>query len=688
MNSQLLFEIGTEEIPAQYAQALSNQLRDLIAEALSQKAIFFGTIHAYNSPRRIAIIVDNIADELPASSTTRLGPKISAAFNKDGTPSLACLGFAKSCGVTAADLLVIEEKNDKRVGCNINIPSTPTVALIPELLQQALYDLKIPRPMRWGHGHHSFIRPVHWLLCLFNNTPLTLEAFGVKSGEHTYGHRFLHPEAIEIPHPSDYVERLATIGKVMVDFDVRQQKIRDAVKQAARQISGTAIIPLPLLHEVTALVEWPVVHTGTFHSDFLTVPAPALMTSMQYHQKVFPVENQKQQLMPYFIFVANIESKNPPLVIRGNERVMHARLSDAQFFYQNDIKKPLSFYTEKLKTIVFQKSLGTLSDRTERLMQLNSAIAAQLNLDTQQATRAAELAKFDLMTEMVGEFPELQGIMGYYYALAAKESPEIAAAIREHYQPRFSKDDLAESMQGNILALSDRLDVLVGILGINKHPSGDKDPYGLRRMALAVVRILIQKALPLDLYALLQLAASGYSDTLANNNVVDDTYQFIIERMKYWYLEQGFSAEVFQSVKAGGVHQLIDFDQRIQAVKQFTTLPEANALSQANKRLNNLLKKSQGQSDKPLSNELLESGIEKELVELMERTGRRVMTCYQQKDYTQALFLLATLKDPIDSFFETVHIMVEDDNLRENRLTLIAQLQQLLTQVADISELP
>jgi len=685
-SKDFLFEIGCEELPSKLHDT-AIALRDNIVQELKSAALIHKEIHYYATPRRMAVLVSELADRQPTQITERQGPSLEAAFDKDGTPTLACIGFARSCGVSTDELKIQESKKGSRVYCRIEQPGKSTKELLPDIIANAIKKLPLTKPMRWGNQEKAFLRPVHWIVMLYGNEVIDAEYFGQRTGQETRGHRFHHPKPIHISHPRDYEKLLQTNGMVVADFEKRKQKIRKQIENRGAEF-GKTLVDQDLLNEVTALVEWPIALIGKFNAEYLSVPHESLITSMKVNQKYFPIVDQKDNLTNHFVLVSNIESKNPNTVVIGNERVINARLEDAAFFYGNDSKKPLNYFIDKLSSVVFQHSLGSLKDRYIRLQQLSAYIANALNLNKSKAERAAELAKMDLMSEMVGEFPELQGTMGYYYAKQAKEDLDVAVAIKEHYYPRFSGDRLPENLLGTTLALADRIDTLVGILGINKIPTGEKDPYALKRAALAVVRLLIEKSLSIDLKELLQQAKENYPIKLPNENVVEQTFQFIKERMRAWYLDQGVQSEIFAAVDASHPTKLMDFDQRIKAVQQFLKLPESSSLAAANKRVTNLLKQSEYKNSAEINQQLFELDIEWELAHLLQQKSAHVNLLYEQANYTQALSELATLKQPVDTFFDKVMIMVEDKKVRANRLALLAHLHRLFTQVADISLLP
>ena len=683
-----LLEIGCEELPPRSLQQLSRALADNICAELAQQQIPFEDTQVFATPRRLAVIIKAVGAELPPREIERIGPSVKSAYDNNGMPTIACIGFAKSCGV-ATDQLKIKKngKGDDRVYYHARQEGLATKDFLIDIVNNAIKKLPISKPMRWGNHNTSFIRPVHWVVLLYGTEIIAGTVLGKTTSGETYGHRFHHPQPFRIPQAKDYSEMLFSRGHVVADFDTRSNIIRKELQKVA-STQGEAIISESLLREVTALVEWPVVLKGEFNAKFLDVPREVLITSMQSHQKYFPVVNKTGQLKPCFLFVSNIESKNPDTVIHGNERVINARLADAAFFYANDLKQPLAEHQDQLASMVFTKELGTLADKTTRIRKLATLIAKDINADATIAARAAELCKCDLLTAMVGEFPSLQGIMGYYYALANQEEKACAEAICEHYLPRFANDMLPKSACGQALALADKLDTLVGIIGINKIPTGDKDPFALRRAALGIIRILIHAKLSIDLKKLLQQAEKTYTK-LPNTQVVNQAHDFILARLKSWYHDQRISYEVFESVVAKQPSTLQDFDERIRAVVKFQQLPEANALAAANKRVSNILKKQTVNNIPAAANQnLFEHDAERTLANELDKLRQSVNDLYQQADYAAALSELATLKQPIDDFFDHVMVMVEDDETRLNRLALLTSLRQLFTQVADISLLP
>lgn len=685
MNKQdFLLEIGCEELPASAQRNLSRALHDQFSQTLSENKLAFHEIKTFSTPRRLAVIVSDLETTQAPQSIERQGPALHEAYDKSGTPTLVCLGFAKSCGVSVDQLSVKETPKGKRVVCICEKPGLETKILLPDIITKIIAKLPISKPMRWGNGKIAFIRPVHWVVMLFGDELIPADVLGVKTTRETIGHRFHHPKPIRITKPSEYSMLLYSQGFVIADFETRKNVIRKAVLSSVEK-NQKAVLDENLLDEVTALVEWPVVLKGTFDKSFLSVPKEALILAMKSHQKCFSVVDEHNQLQPNFILVSNIMSKDPNAVIKGNERVIHARLSDAAFFYQQDRKHSLQDRLPRLDHIVFQDQLGTLGDKTQRLIKLSSSIAKKINVELEIVKRAATLCKCDLVTDMVGEFPNLQGTMGYYYALNDNEANEVAVTICEHYLPRFSGDELPNTLSGCCLALADRVDTLVGILGIGKMPTGDKDPFALRRATLGIIRLCVEKKLDIDLLTLLNESKKLFSVKLTNQHIIKETIDFMMARLRAWYIEQGIAVEIFESVLACQPTSLVDFDLRLKAVLQFQQLPEASSLAAANKRVSNILKKQEKTHFKATNSALFEFEAEHVLAKKLVEREKIVDALYEKADYEKALSELATLKEPIDQFFDSVMIMVDDEKKKQNRLALLASIRTLFTKVADIS---
>ena len=687
MSKDLLIEIGTEELPPKALKKLSQAFLAGIRNGLGKADLTFADIKPYASPRRLALLVRDLAEQTPHKTIERRGPALQAAYGEDGCPTQAALGFARSCGVEVEELDKLETDKGSWLMYTIEQAGQDTTELVPALVSAALDDLPIPKRMRWGDLDAQFVRPVHWLVLLFGDSVIETELLSVRAGRTSYGHRFHHPEAIEIPVPSEYEVLLESEGKVIADFNRRSTTVRAQVESLAMELNGQAVIDPALLDEVTAMVEWPVAIAGQFEERFLTVPQEALISTMAANQKYFHLVDSENRLMPYFITISNIESRHEDKVREGNERVIRPRFADAKFFWKQDRKQRLDSHLEQLKAVVFQKQLGTLYDKTRRMAKLAAIIATQLGADKQQAIRAAELSKCDLLTEMVGEFPNLQGVMGRYYAQHDGETSAVADAIDQHYCPRFSGDVLPQGPISQAIALADRIDTLIGIFAIGQHPTGDKDPYALRRAALGVLRIMIEGSLDLDLHQLLSQAAQHYDAKVKADNAVEPVMEFILDRLHAYYQEQGIRADVLDAVTALKPVRPVDIDKRIQAVNVFRQLPEAESLAAANKRSGNILKKIEGTLPATIKPELLTEAAEQKLYQALTELTDQVKPMLANGNYEPALQQLADLRQPVDTFFDDVMVMVEDMQLRDNRIALLNQLHGLFLEVADISRL-
>jgi glycyl-tRNA synthetase beta chain len=685
-SEDLLIEIGCEELPA---KDLKKRLNDFILEIkteLSKLELNPGSIKGYVTPRRLAVIISNLIEKTPDRMVFKKGPTKKAAFDSTGKPTQAALKFAESCGVPVEKLSLQETEKGSWLVFEESVPGKLTTDFIPALLENALENLPMGRRMRWGSQEHKFLRPIHWIVLLYGTEVIPAELFGVKTDRFSFGHRFHHPQAISIATALEYEAKLEA-GFVMVDFAKRQATICNGMLKIAADYKANAVLDETLLDEVTGLVEWPVVLTGQFEEAFLALPKEVLISTMQVHQKCFATVNPKGELLSRFILVSNIESKDPKMVILGNESVMRARLSDAAFYYDIDREKSLEQRQADLKNIIFQAGLGTLFDKTQRVAYIAHLIAEAIAADPKVAERAGLLCKADLTTQMVGEFPELQGIMGYYYALHGAEAQKVALAIAEHYHPRFAQDTLPSSVEGMAVALADRLDSLLGIFGIGKKPTGDKDPYGLRRLALGVLRILIEKKVDLDLEVILNHIKNAYQISLPEVNVVELVLEFSFERLRAWYQDQNVPARVFEAVLVNRPTNPLDFHNRIQAVVAFKKLAVAESLAAANKRVQNILAKSEVSLPKetPVYPALLKEPAEITLANQLGEKIKEVSPLIQSRNYTDALISLATLREPIDAFFTDVMVMVEDPKVRDNRFYLLNTLKNLFLEIADIS---
>ena len=683
----LLIEIGTEELPPKALKRLSAAFTEHLAGALREAGLDFAEVRPFASPRRLAVQITALDPATPDKVVEKRGPALKAAFDDEGCPTRAAEGFARSCGVKVEDLDKLETDKGAWLVYRHEQPGQPVGALVPAMVQAALDALPIPKRMRWGDLEVQFVRPVHWVVMLFGDQVIDGEILGIPAGRASRGHRFHAPQPIDVPRPADYELLLEREGKVIADFDRRRQAIRAQVEAEALKLGGRAVIDDDLLDEVTAMVEWPVAVAGAFEERFLAVPQEALISTMSANQKYFHLVDEAGTLLPRFITVANIESRDPDVIRDGNERVIRPRFADAEFFWNQDRKIPLIDRLPQLKQVVFQQKLGTLYDKAMRLTRLAAHIAAELGGDRDKAVRAAELCKCDLMTEMVGEFPDLQGIIGRYYALHDGEDPEVAAAIDQHYRPRFAGDVLPENPTARALALADRLDTLLGIFAIGQTPTGDKDPYALRRAALGVLRILIEEGLDLDLAELLTATASGFPAAIETECARDKVLDFILDRLRAYYQDRGIRPDVLDAVMALRPTRPVDIDRRVHAVTGFRQLPEAQALAAANKRIGNILKKLEGRLPEEVDPDLLKDDAEKALYAAFTALETDVQQAIATGDYTAALEKLATLREPVDRFFDEVMVMTEDEQLRNNRIALLNRLHKLFMQVADISRI-
>ena len=682
-----LIEIGTEELPPKALNKLSDAFSAGIENGLKEAGIHFEKIKAYASPRRLAVLIDGVDEAQADRSIEKLGPNVKAAYDKEGNPSKAAQGFARGCGVAVADLATTQTDKGERLVFKIEEVGKPTTELMPQIVSQSLAKLPIPKRMRWGDSTAEFVRPVHWVVMLFGSDVIEAEILGIKSARDSRGHRFHHPEVINLQSPSDYVSRMKSPGYVLVDRDERCALIKKQAEAAAKKLGGNALIDADLLQEVSALVEWPVAVSGDFDKEFLSVPAESLISSMQDHQKYFPVVDKTGKLMPHFITISNIESKDPTKVKEGNERVIRPRLGDAKFFWEQDNKKKLEDHIESLNKVVFQNKLGSVGDKSRRVASIAEAIAKQLNENTDYAKRAGLLSKCDLMTEMVCEFSDLQGIMGRYYAINDGEPAEVADALDEQYMPRFAGDNLPKGKTGQMVSLADKLDTLLGIFAIGQKPTGEKDPFALRRAALGTLRILIECELDLDLTDLLGYAAQAYGKQLDAKKAIDDVIAFMLERLKVYYTNQQISVDVYDAVMTLKPTRPMDFNKRIHAVNDFRKLDEAESLAAANKRIGNILKKVKGNVPATIDEKLLLESEEKNLNEKLQSMSEKVLPIFDAGNYSEALKQLAALRDPIDAFFESVMVMADDEALKNNRLAMLNQLHNLFMKAADLSRL-
>lgn len=685
----LLFELGSEELPPKTLLRLSNALLNNIVDGLNAAELGFTASKAYATPRRLAVLIENLATAQPDKTVEKRGPAIQAAFAPDGSPSKAALGFATSCETTFDQLERLLTDKGEWLSFTQAVKGQATESLIPDIIRQSIANLPIAKRMRWGSFTTEFVRPVHWAVLLYGDNIIVTEILGLKTGASTQGHRFHAPQKITLDKPEDYAEALHQQGHVIADFEQRKTIIRDAAQKAAADVGGFAHIEDDLLEEIAALNEWPVPITGTFDPRFLELPPEVLITTMQTNQKYFPVKNAEGGLLANFITFSNIESTNPKSIQQGNERVVTPRLSDAEFFWNQDRKKNLEDRVESLSSVIFQESLGTVYDKTMRVKNLAKFIAGHLSADVELAERAALLAKTDLMTEMVGEFGNLQGIMGRYYALAEHEPKSVALALEEQYFPKQSGSPTAGSTIGQVLAIAEKIDTLVGIFAVGLIPTGDKDPYALRRAALGILRTIIENKLDINIIELTEFASAQIktvsSQTGDQATTSDRVTDFIYDRLKGYCLDQGYTADEFDAVITVLPAEPLDFMQRLQAVKAFRQLPEAESLAAANKRIRNILKKSDTQPEATIGT-LIEQQ-EKQLLQAALQSAADIQPLLAQRDYQATLNRLAGLRNDVDAFFDHVMVMTDDLDLRANRLALLNLLSEQFLTCADISKL-
>lgn len=684
-----IVEIHTEELPPKAILKMADAFCDQIKERLQKADLSFEGIRHFATPRRLAVMVKGLISAQPDQVVERRGPALNQAFDEQGNASPACAGFARSCGVEPSQLITIKTPQGEWVGFRQNVPGKPVVELLPNIVEQAASMLPIPKRMRWGDNDAQFTRPIHSVMMLYGDVVVEGTILGYYAGRVTRGHRFHAMGWITVPHASLYPAKLSAEGTVVADFVERREKIRHEAQECVRATLGdnaTVLIDDDLLNEVTGLVEWPVALCGNFDREFLELPSEVLISSMKDHQRYFPVVDSHGKLLPHFVAISNIRSRDAKRVIHGNERVLRARLSDAAFFYATDKKESLVKRVEILDGIVYQAKLGTLLDKAKRISKTASYIANKLRFNADYAAGAGMLAKTDLTTSMVGEFPELQGVMGCYYARHDGEPEDIAIAMKEQYMPRFAGDELPTNPIGQVLAIADRIDTLNGIFGIKQNPTGDKDPFGLRRAALGVLRILIEKEIDLDLKDILDFNLSCYTVKLENKATIEQVVAFMQERLRAWYQDQGVTPDVFAAVAALGVSNPLDMHHRIKAVQAFKKLAEAETLSGANKRVSNILSKYTDTIDLTMVNPaFFENDAEKQLAEHLAQKSQTVGDLAKSGKYDEVLIRLAELRKPVDDFFDQVMVMTDDKTKRENRILLLKQLRALFLQVADIA---
>ena len=686
-----LVEIGTEELPPKSLFVLAAAFATGVTRGLDAANVKRGEAEWFATPRRLAVRVAGIADHQPDQEIKRQGPAVANAFDANGQPTRAALGFAASCGVALEQLQQVDGPKGRVLQFVGVKAGEPTASLLPGIVTAALAELPIAKRMRWGAGDQEFVRPVHWVVMLLGATVVDADVLGKPAGKHTHGHRFHAPQSIAISSPAKYAEVLRDKGHVVADVAQRRESIRSGVAAIAESLGGTAVIEPALLDEVTALVEWPVPLAGRFDARFLELPQEVLIATMQDHQRYFAVRGSDGKLINSFITVANIESRDPTKVRDGNERVVRPRLADAAFFWETDRKQRLDSRRDALKSVTFQNKLGSLYDKSERVASLAVQIAELIGGDATLTRRAAQLSKCDLLTAMVGEFPELQGLMGRYYAEHDGEPGEVAAAMEEQYWPRFSGDQLPVSKAGIAVSMADKLDTIAGIFSIGQKPSGTRDPFGLRRAALGVLRICFERQLELDLMQLVQ-SAVAQQPVPAPAETVGEIWGYLMERLRSSYLEEdaplAITTEMFDAVLASRSQSPLDIHRRLQALTQFLAMPEAQSLSAANKRIANILRKAPDDISGAVETSRLHEGAERALFEHVIATERAVNPLLARREYAAALTQLASLREDVDRFFDGVMVMADDPEVRLNRLALLVRLRGVFLQIADLSRLP
>ncbi len=691
--ADLLVEIGTEELPPKALRSLMDGFADRLGAAIDDARLAHGAVHAYASPRRLAVMVENLECAQEGREVQLKGPPVSVALDEDGEPTAAALKFALKCGVDFTVLGRIKTDKGEWLAYSSIEEGQAAADLLPALIENALAALPIPRRMRWGAGSAEFVRPVHWIVLLHGKDVVPGAVMDIETGRHSQGHRFLASGPVIIRRPADYLSSLEKSGHVIADFERRRELVRAGVEAAASEAGGVVVDGESLYDEVASLVEWPVPMLGRFDEDFLLLPREVVISTLARHQRYFPLANSAGDLLPRFVAVANLESREPDKVRAGNERVIRPRLTDAAFFWDNDRRISLAGRREALRDVVYQKGLGSLYDKCERIASIAAWIAAQRGVDAASVTRAAQLCKCDLLTGMVGEFPDLQGVMGRYYASSDGEPATVADALGEHYRPRYAGDDLPTTSDGRMLAVADRIDSLAGIFSIGKKPSGTRDPFGLRRAALAVIRIIIECGLDVDLKALITEAVSAQPPGKTEaRELCDELYAFITDRLRRYLLDRDtrLATETFDAVLLRQPSSLVDFERRVQAVQAFLELDAAASLAAANKRIANILRQAgetaQGGSHE-VKKKLLTEPAEIALYEALAKAGKIVAPLLEAREYADVLRTLADVREPVDRFFDDVLVMADDKNIRKNRLALLGKLRALFLNVADISRL-
>ncbi|HHT7629205.1 glycine--tRNA ligase subunit beta [Pasteurella multocida] len=680
-----LAEIGTEELPPKALKKLATAFAENMELELNQAGLAFDNVEWFAAPRRLAVKVLGLATSQPSKQIEKRGPAVSAAFDAEGKPTKAAEGWARGCGISVEQAERVATDKGEWLVHRATIEGQPTKNLLKDIVANALAKLPIPKPMRWADKTVQFIRPVHTVTMLFGDELIAGEILGVESARTLRGHRFLGEREFQISHADQYPTLLKEKGSVVADFNERKALILAKSQEKATALGGVADIEDDLLDEVTSLVEYPNVLAAKFEERFLAVPAEALVYTMKGDQKYFPIYDKDGKLLPHFIFVSNINPDDPSKIIEGNEKVVRPRLTDAEFFFKTDLKQRLEDQLPRLETVLFQQQLGTLRDKTARIEQLAGEIAKQIGADEAKAKRAGLLSKCDLMTNMVFEFTDTQGVMGMHYARHDGEDEEVAVALNEQYMPRFAGDELPKSLVASAVALADKFDTLTGIFGIGQQPKGSADPFALRRAALGALRIIVEKNLPLDLAEIVKKSSALFGDKLTNTNVVEDVVEFMLGRFRAWYQDEGIAVDVIQAVLARRPTKPSDFDARVRAVSHFRALEAAEALAAANKRVSNILAKIEGELPANIDTTLCAEAAEKVLAEQVIALQAELAPLFAKGEYQVALDRLAALREPVDTFFDNVMVNAENPQLRQNRLAILNNLRNLFLQVADIS---
>ncbi|TMO96417.1 glycine--tRNA ligase subunit beta [Pseudoalteromonas sp. S3260] len=682
----LLVEIGTEELPPKALRKLAEAFAANLTAELESLELGHQGVNWYASPRRLGLQVKALEAKQQDKEVEKRGPATKAAFDAEGNPTKAAMGWARGCGIEVKDAQTLETDKGAWLLHIAKVAGQETKLLMADAISKALAKLPIPKPMRWGANKTQFIRPVHTVTILLGSELVEGEILGKQVSNQLQGHRFHHPEKISINHADEVFDVLKS-AYVIADYEQRKAQIRAQIEDAAKAVNAVVAMDEDLLEEVTSLVEWPVTLTATFEEAFLDVPAEALIYTMKDDQKYFPLLDQNGKLLNKFLFVSNIESKDPSVVISGNEKVVRPRLADAQFFFETDKKKTLESRLESLDSVLFQKQLGTLKDKSQRISELAGYIAEQLGADKALAARAGLLSKTDLMTEMVMEFTDVQGVMGMHYARHDGEAEEVAVAQNEQYMPRFAGDNLPTNVISCAVAIADKFDTLVGIFGIGQAPKGDKDPFALRRAAIGALRIMVEKQLPLDILDLVAKSQTLFGEKLTNLNVSTDVFDFMLGRFRAWYQDEGIEVDVIQAVLARRPTKPVDFDRRVKAVSHFRTLDAAESLAAANKRVSNILAKNNITTQGDVEQSLLSDDAEKVLASQVAKFATDLAPLYSDGNYQEALSQLAGIRDSVDNFFDNVMVMADDEAVKQNRLALLSQLSRLFLDIADISVL-